>query len=174
MDKVIVRTRKLSQALFSLAAAGCDTTEVSVVHQAIKVEGIRGDDERVTLHIWSKEAEDTEDMIGKGERLTEEEHGFFDKGKCPKCADHGQLYKGEKIGLAIEVTCKVGHIFMAPPLPWLPEYLGQPSAEVKVEDLPDLLAETHEEPPVVPEGALEIPEESEEGKETPKNKKEKK
>lgn len=54
MDKVIVRTRALSQALFSLATAGCDTIEVSVVEHAVKVEGIR-DDERLPLNIWSKE-----------------------------------------------------------------------------------------------------------------------
>lgn len=124
MDKVIVRTKALSQALFSLAAAGCDTIEVSVVEHAVKVEGIR-DDERVTLHVWSREAEDTEARVGKGEKLTEEEVRLIDQGKCPKCEDHRQLYKGPRGGLALNISCDAGHLFWVPPLPFMPEYLGQ-------------------------------------------------
>jgi len=138
MDKVMVRTRALSQALFSLAATGCDTVEVSVVGHAVKLGGVRwGEDEVVTLHVWSKEAEDTEAQVGKGEALTEEECEMLDTGKCPKCPDHGQLYKGPKegealtteaqvgSGLAILVSCNAGHTFWIPPLPLLPECYGQ-------------------------------------------------
>jgi len=126
MDKVIVRTKALSAVLFSLATAGCDTVEVSAVGHAIKVEGKRvGEDERITLHVWSKEAEDTEGQVGKGEALTEEEVQLLDQGKCPKCPEHGQLYKGPKSGLAIGVSCDAAHLFWIPPPPFLPEYLGK-------------------------------------------------
>lgn len=125
MDKVVVRTRALSQALFSLATAGCDTVEVSVVEHAVKIEGQR-DGEVLTLHVWSKEAEDTAQAVGKGEALTEEEIKLLDQGKCPKCPDHGQLYKGPKEEeLAVNVSCDAGHRFWIPKLPLLPEYLGQ-------------------------------------------------
>lgn len=129
MDKVTVRTKALSQALFSLVAAGCDTVEVSVVEHAVKVEGILGD-ERLTLHIWSKEAEDTEANVGKGERqLTEEEIELLDAGKCPICEDRKQLSKGPKEALAINVSCDAGHLFWVPVKPFVPEYLGQPKEE---------------------------------------------
>lgn len=128
MNKVIVRTRTLSQALFSLATAGCDTVEISVVEHAVKVEGQR-DGETLTLHVWSREAEETEAQVGKGEALAEEEQGWLDKGKCPKCSDHGQTYKGPREGLAILVACDAGHTFWIPPLPLLPEYHGQHKEE---------------------------------------------
>lgn len=139
MDKVTVRTRALSQALFSLAAAGCDTVEVSVVEHAVKVEGQR-DGEALTLHVWSKEAEDTEEAVGKGEALTEEEVKLIDTGKCPKCPEHGQLYKGPKELLAVNVSCDAGHRFWIPPLPLLPEYLGQ-----EVEETGEAIEEVKEE-----------------------------
>lgn len=148
MDKVEVRTKGLSQALFSLATAGCSTIEVSVVDHAVKIEGIRADGTMLTLHIWSKEAEDTEAMVGKGEKLTEEEQEYLDKGKCPKCEDHGQTYKESKEGLAINVSCDAGHHFWIPPLPLLPEYLGcivEVEAEVKEEAPPGEVEEVLEE-----------------------------
>jgi len=128
MDKVIVRTRALSAALFSLATAGCDTVEVSVVGHAVSIEGQR-DGEALTLHVWSKEAEDMEESVGKGEVLTEEEHQWLDKGKCPKCSDHGQTYKEAKDGLAIYASCSKGHRFWVPQLPLMPEYHGQHTEE---------------------------------------------
>ena len=147
MDKVIVRTRALSQALFSLATAGCEAVEISVVEHAVKVEGIR-DDERLTLHIWSKEAEDTEARVGKGERLTQEEQKLIDKGKCPKCPTHGQLYKGPKEGLAINVSCDEGHLFWIPPLPLVPEYLGGQGSEAEeVKEAVKQLEEEEDETP---------------------------
>ena len=139
MDKVTVRTKALSQALFSLATAGYDTVEVSVVEHAVKVEGIR-DDERLILHIWSKEAEETEASVGKGEKLTEEEQKLLDEGKCPKCPEHPPLYKGEKEALALLVSCGKEHLFWVPPLPFLPEYLGQHK-----EGLPEDVKEKAEE-----------------------------
>lgn len=130
MDKVVVRTRALSQALFSLATAGCDTVEVSVVEHAVKVEGIIEGDERVKLHVWSKEAEDTEASVGKGERqLTEEEVELLEAGKCPLCEGHKQLSKGPKEALAINVSCDAGHCFWVPVKPFVPEYLGMPVKE---------------------------------------------
>ena len=126
MDKVVVRTKALSQALFSLVVAGCETVEVSVVAHAVKVEGIK-DDERVVLHVWSKDAEDTEASVGKGEQLTEEEIKLLDAGKCPKCQE--QLAKGPKEGLAINVSCDNGHLFWVPVQPFIPEYRGQPIVE---------------------------------------------
>lgn len=130
MDKVVVRTKALSQALFSLATAGCDTVEVSVVEHAVKVEGIQEGDERVKLHVWSKEAEDTEASVGKGERqLTEEEIELLEAGKCPICEDHKQLSKGPKEALAINVSCDAGHLFWVPVKPFVPEYLGMPALE---------------------------------------------
>jgi len=124
MDKVLVRTKALSTALFSLATAGYDAVEVSVVEHAVKVEG-QGDGEVLTLHVWSKEAEDTEAQVGKGEALTEEECKLLDQGKCCKCPKAPQLYKGPKDGLAVLVSCDAGHLFWIPPLPLLPEYHGQ-------------------------------------------------
>lgn len=153
MDKVIVRTRGLSQALFSLATAGCDTVEVSVVEHAIKVEGIR-DDERLTLHLWSKEAEDTAASVGKGEKLTEEEIKLLDQGKCPKCPDHGQLYAGAKKDLAINVSCDAGHLFWIPKPPLLPEYLGQPQEEEKKEVVEEEIKEAVEEVQEQEEGSV--------------------
>ena len=144
MDKVTVRTKRLSQALFSLATAGCDTVEVSVVEHAVKVEGIR-DDERLTLHVWSKEAEDTAEAVGKGEALTEEEIKLLDTGKCPKCPEHGQLYAGAKKDLAILVSCDAGHLFWIPKLPLLPEYLGQPKEEEKKEAVEEEIKEAAKE-----------------------------
>lgn len=144
MDKVIVKTGGLSQALFSLATAGCDTVEVSVVEHAVKVEGIR-DDERLTLHVWSKEAEDTAEAVGKGEKLTEEEIKLLDKGKCPKCPDHGKLYARDKQDLAINVSCDAGHLFWIPKLPLLPEYLGQHKEEEVVEEVKEEVEEVVEE-----------------------------
>jgi len=144
MDKITVRTRVLSQALFSLAVAGCDTVEVSVVEHAVKVEGIR-DNERLTLHIWSKEAEETEASVGKGEKLVEEEIRLLDQGKCPKCPDHGQLYKGPKKELAVNVSCDAGHLFWVPPLPLLPEYLGQPKEDEAKEAVEEAAKEAVEE-----------------------------
>lgn len=129
MSKVVVRTRALSQALFNLAAAGIDTVEVSVVEHAVKVEGIRGDD-RTALHVWSVEAEEVEKRVGSGIReLTLEEQEWLDKGKCPVCEDHRQLYKEAKEGLAVNVSCDADHCFWIPPLPMLPEYLGQQATE---------------------------------------------
>jgi len=131
MDKVIVRLKGMSQALFSLATAGCETVEISVVEHAVKVEGIRGD-ERLTLHIWSTEAEETEAGVGKGERqLTEEEIELLDAGKCPICEAHGQLSKGPKAGLAVNVSCDAGHLFWVPVKPFVPEYLGMPALEAE-------------------------------------------
>ena len=148
MDKIVVRTRALSQALFSLATAGCDTVEVSVVEHAVKVEGIR-DDDRLTLHIWSKEAEETEAGVGKGEKLIEEEIKLIDQGKCPKCEKHEQLYKGPREGLAIYVSCDAGHLFWVPPLPLLPEYLGEhreeEAKEIAEEEVKEAIKELKEE-----------------------------
>jgi len=147
MEKVVVRTKALSQTLFSLVAAGCDTVEVSIVSHAVKVEGIQEDESRLMLHVWSKEAEDTEACIGKGERvLTEEEIRYLDEGKCPICEDHRPLYKGPKGGLAINVSCDAGHLFWVPIPPWLPEYLGQHKAEEEVpEEVEEATKETEEE-----------------------------
>lgn len=144
MDKVVVKTRGLSQALFSLAAAGCDTVEISVVEHAIKVEGIR-DDERITLHVWSKEAEDTAASVGKGEKLTEEEQKLLDKGMCPKCEGSPVLYKGPKTDLAMLVSCDAGHLFWVPKLPLLPEYLGQQVSEEIKEEVEEAIKEIEEE-----------------------------
>lgn len=130
MDRVTVRTKALSQALFSLAVAGCETIEVSVVAHALKVEGIKGE-ETLILHVWSKDAEDTEASVGIGEPLTEAEVDALDKGECPKCQK--QLRKGPKAGLAINVSCDDGHCFWVPPAPFTPEYLGQPAKEVEEE-----------------------------------------
>lgn len=141
-----MRTRALSRALFSLATAGYDTVEVSVVEHAVKVEGQRNG-EMLTLHVWSKEAEDTEAGIGKGEALAEEEVKLLDQGKCPKCPEHEQLFKGPKEGLAVNVSCYAGHLFWIPPLPLLPEYLGQHT------EVPEEIAEAVEE---LEEGASEV------------------
>ena len=130
MDKVIVRLKGMSQALFSLATAGCETVEISVVEHAVKVEGIRGD-ERLTLHIWSTEAEETEASVGKGRQLTEEEIELLDAGKCPICEEHGQLSKGPKEALAVNVSCDAGHLFWVPVKPFVPEYLGMPALEAE-------------------------------------------
>ena len=127
MDKVEVRTKALSQALFSLAVAGCETAEISVVAHAVKVEGIKEDGTVLTLHVWSKDAEDTEASVGTGEELTEEGIVLLDTGKCPECQE--QLHKGLKVGLAIIVSCDAGHLFWVPPKPFTPEYLGMLAIE---------------------------------------------
>ena len=158
MEKVIVRLKGMSQALFSLATAGCETVEISVVEHAVKVEGIRNG-ERVTLHVWSTEAEETEAGVGKGEReLTEEEIGLLDAGKCPICEEHGQLSKGPKAGLAVNVSCDAGHLFWVPVKPFVPEYLGQPEEVVK-----EIAEEAKEE---VQEAVEEIQEQEETGEST--------
>ena len=136
MDKVEVRAKALSQALFSLANAGCEVVEVSVVVHAVKLEGkqeISGNS--FILHVWSKEAEETEEEVGKGEKLTEEEVRMVEDGKCPKCKEHLTLYKGPRVGLAINVSCDAGHIFWIPPFPWVPEYRGTGGETPTVIDL---------------------------------------
>ena len=135
MSKVIVRTKALSQTLYGLAVAGCDTVEVSAVTHAVKVEGIREDERLPALHVWSTAAEETEAAVGKGERtLTKEEIILLDEGKCPICEEHYQLFKGPWQGLAIIISCDAGHLFWVPPPPYVPEYLGQLKAEeVEVE-----------------------------------------
>jgi len=148
VDKVIVRTRALSQALFSLATAGCDIIGVSIVEHAVKVEGVRGEEgELLTLHVWSREAEDTEAEVGKGQALTEDEIKLLDQGKCPKCNDAPQLYKGLLDGLALIVSCSAGHSFWVPPLPFLPEYRGEREPDAKdVEEIKEAVKELKEEP----------------------------
>lgn len=130
MEKVVVRVTSLSQALVDLALAGCKIVEVSVLAHAVKVDGAKEDGTRFPLHVWSKDAEDMEADVGKGERkLTEEEVVFLNRGLCPICEGHGQLYKEEGSGLAIGVSCDVGHTFWIPRPPMLPEYLGQHKEE---------------------------------------------
>lgn len=134
MDKVTVRILGLSQALSSLGIAGCKEVMISLVPNALKVEGIDQDGKIMVLHVWSKEAEDTAAAIGAGEReLTVEEAKYFEAGKCPLCKEHGQLYKGPKTGLAYNISCEAGHTFWAPPFPWVPEYLGEHKAPVNLE-----------------------------------------
>ena len=153
---VIVRTKALSQALFSLAASGCDTVGVSVVGHAVKVEGISEGEEPIALHVWSKEAEEVEEEVGKGRKLTEEEVKLLDVGKCPVCKE--QLYKGPRGGLAMNVACNAGHTFWVAPLPFEPEYLGQKDevAEEVKEEVEDKQEEVGEE---VKEALEEIKEE---------------
>ena len=141
MDKIVVRTKALSQALFSLAVAGCETVEVSAVAHAVRVEGAKEGGDLLVLHVWSKDAEDTEASVGEGEQLTEEGVKLLDAGKCPKCQE--QLTKGPKEGLAINVSCSNGHLFWVPVQPFIPEYRGQPleaeqAVSVSEADLPEM------------------------------------
>jgi len=43
------------------------------------------------------------------EKLTPEETAILDSGECPDCG--GQLYKGPRGGLAMNVRCDKGHTF---------------------------------------------------------------
>ena len=120
MDKVTIRTKALTKALFSLSAAGCEEVAILVVPNALRIESTVGDTPYLQ-HVWSVEAEKVESEVGKGEKLSEEEIKLIDKGKCPKCKK--QLFQGEKEGLAYEVYCEAGHTFWIPPPPFLPEYI---------------------------------------------------
>lgn len=129
MDKIVVRTQALGQALTSLYMAGCQDVEISLVPNAIKVEGVKEGGEVLTLHVWSKDAEATAEAVGKGKKLTEEDCKALDLGICPICEEREQLRKGPKAGLAIMVSCDKGHLFWVPPPPFEPEYRGMPAIE---------------------------------------------
>ncbi len=177
MEKVVVTTKRMSQAIFSLTTAGCDTVEISAVANAVRLEGIGDGDYRVILHVWSKEAEETEAEVGKGEReLTEEEIAQLDIGQCPLCEEHGPLYKTASSGLVVNIACDAGHRFWVPVKPFVPEYLGQGLTKEE-EDYEaakaDGAAETQEKAEAVEtavEQALEEVKEKEETGESTENK----
>lgn len=55
-----------------------------------------------------------------GDKLTLEEAEKLDAGICPDCG--GQLYRGPRGGLALNVKCDKGHTFWVAP-PFTPERL---------------------------------------------------
>jgi hypothetical protein len=151
MDKVSVKAATLSKAIYNLAVAGCEAVDISLVAHAVRIEGITPDDVHYIQHVWSREAEETEDALGKGEPLTEDEVKIIDQGKCPKCADHSQLFKkADKIGLALQVYCASGHTFLIPPMPFTKEYIGQIIEGEPKEPVP--AAEEPEEAPLPAKG----------------------
>ncbi len=130
MEKVVVTTKRMSQAIFSLTKAGCKAVEISVVENAVSLIGICENEDRVVLHVWSKEAEEVEAEVGKGERqLTEEELELLDAGKCPLCEEHGPLWRTASSGLAVNISCDANHSFWVPVKPLVPEYLGMATEE---------------------------------------------
>lgn len=62
------------------------------------------------------------------DKLTLEETAILDTGKCPDC--DGQLYKGPRGGLAMNVACDKGHTFWVAPLPFTPERITPKPAEL--------------------------------------------
>lgn len=162
MNKVGLRTMGLAQALTSLGMAGCKEVTISLVPNAVKMEGTKEDGEVLTLHVWSKEAEETAGDVGKGRKLEEEECKWLDKGKCPICEDHKQLFKRQKSGLAINVSCDEGHLFWVPPPPLEPEYLGrQEEVKEEVEEAVEEAVKQLEEEKEEAGESLEVPEEGE-------------
>lgn len=164
MDKVTVKLKSVSKALFNISMLGVEEVDISVVKNALKVEA--GDK---VFHVWSSAAEDTEAQVGKGEKLTEEEIKVLDTGKCPKCGK--PLFVDHKQGLAQVVSCNEGHTYWVPPPPFNPEYIGTVAKLEEAAEAPEVPPPPEEETPPPPDDQTEtVPRvETEKPKEKGKN-----